>query len=137
MRTFFIPRWLLVVAFTFIFSGQLNAQTLTVTLVGAPDTTGFSVLEQLALEREVMLELSSMGGGSDTLVVEMGTEAGNNTMFLREFALGTTGSFEDGCSLSNTAGLTVGLGRFTGISDFYVRAYLKAAGVGSAISLHN
>lgn len=137
MRPSCIPLSLFVAAITIVFSGQLNAQTLTVTLVGAPDTTGFSVLEQLALEREVMLQLSSMGGGSDTLVVEMGTEAGNNTMFLREFALGTTGSFEDGCSLSNAGGLTVGLGRFTGISDFYVRAYLKPACVGSAISLHN
>ena len=63
-------RLLLCTSVLLLCSVDLWAQTLTVTLVGAPDTTGFSVLEQLALEREVMLELSSMGGGSDTTEIQ-------------------------------------------------------------------
>ena len=123
---------------TFLITGIFaHAQSLEITLVGNPDTTGLSVSEQLALERRAELQLTPLGGGSDTLVVEMGTEVGSYDLFVREFSLAEVGIFEDGSSLFYENGLTVGLGRFTGLSSFFVRTYLKSAGVGSAIFLNN
>jgi hypothetical protein len=115
----------------------VHAQSLTVTLPSGVDTTGLSVNEILSLEHEVVASLTTSGSGSDTLVVELGPEAGSYDLFRREFALSETGTFADGCSLDNSSGLTIGLGKFTGLSEFHVRAYLKSTGVGSATILSN
>lgn len=121
-----------------LFSTQVFSQSLTVTLVGGADTTGMTTTEQLALERSVELQLPFGSGGSDTLVVELGPSVGSYDLMQRRFSLGETGTFDDGCSLeTGGSGLVVGLGSFTGIESFYVRAYLASAGEGSAITLSN
>jgi hypothetical protein len=115
-----------------------NAQSLSVTLVGSPDTSGISGSEWLNLERELTLSLPSVSSGGDTLVVELGPEAGSYDLLTRKFPLGQTGTFVDGCSLNFTAGVAeVGLGSYTGLATFYVRSYLASAGVGTAISVDN
>ena len=123
--------------FIFLFSARAEAQSLTVTLPSGVDTTGLSASEILSLEHAVSASLTLSGSGSDTLVVELGPEAGSYDLFRREFPLSQTGTFADGCSLDNSSGLIVGLGKFTGLSEFHVRAYLKSAGVGSAITINN
>jgi len=115
----------------------VHAQSLTVSLPSGIDTTELSSEEILALEHSVTAWLTLSGSASDTLVVEMGATAGSYDLFRREFPLSQTGTFDDGCSLDNNSGLTVGLGKFTGLSEFHVRAYLKSAGVGSATMLSN
>lgn len=116
----------------------LTAQSLSVTLVGNPDTTGLSTSEQLSLERSVTLNLSGLGSGGDTLVVELGTESGSFDLFSRKFPLNQTGTFEDGCSLNSSGGGTaVGLGRYTGLDTFSVRSYLSSAGVENASIVSN
>ena len=127
---------LLVVICTF-FSSPLFSQSLTIILPSGVDTTGLSASEILSLEHAVSASLTLSGSGSDTLVVELGPEAGSYDLFRREFPLSQTGTFADGCSLDNSSGLTVGLGKFTGLSEFHVRAYLKSAGVGTAVTLSN
>lgn len=116
---------------------SIFAQSLTVSLPSGVDTTELSTGEILALEHSVTASLTLSGSGSDTLVVELGPTAGSYDLFKREFPLGQTGTFDDGCSLDNSSGLTIGLGKFTGLSEFHVRAYLKSAGVGSGIILSN
>lgn len=96
-----------------------------------------SASELLTVEEELELTLASMGSSGDTLVVELGPSAGSYDLFRREFALSQTGTFDDGCSLDNTNGLIVGLGKFTGIETYYVRAYLKSAGVSTAVVVSN
>lgn len=121
-----------------LFSTPGFSQSLTVTLVGSPDTTGLSAPEQLSLERSVTLNLSGLGSGGDTLVVELGTESASFDLFTRKFALNQTGTFEDGCSLTSSGGSTVvGLGSYTGLDSFFVRSYLSSAGVGSASIVSN
>lgn len=126
-------------AFAAIFvCSTVSAQSLSVSLVGSPDTTGMSASEQLALDKSVTLTLSSTGSSGDTLVVELGPSLGNYDLLTRKFPLSQTGTFADGCSLNPSGGgLEVGLGNYTGLSTFYVRAYLSSSGIGSAITVDN
>ena len=115
-------------------TAQSGGATLSVALAQNADTTGMDAAEVQQLERTVKLALSFTGASSDTLVVELGMEVGSYDLLTRRFPLNTTGQFDDGCSLTLTgSGMTVGLGNYTGLSDFYVRAYLSGAGVGSAV----
>ena len=114
------------------------SQSLSVSLSGSPDTTGLSANEIQGLERNLELSLTTAGSASDTLIVELGPSAGSYDLLTRKFALDETGTFSDGCSLNSSGGnLTIGLGSYTGLSTFYVRAYLASAGVGSAITINN
>jgi hypothetical protein len=114
-----------------------QGQTLTVSYVGEPDTAGLSSTELGVLEKSVSLNLPSISSGDDTLVVQLGPSIGMYDLFERRFPLGQTGVFNDGCSLDFSSGANVGLGSFTGISTFHVRAYLSSSGVGSAITVDN
>lgn len=130
-------RFLFVIIFSFS-TFELFAQSLSVSLASGTDTTGLSTIEQLALERSVTLNLSGLGSGGDTLVVELGSESGSYDLFTRRFPLTQTGTFDDGCSLNSSGGLTaVGLGNYTGLDSFFVRSYLSSAGVGSASIVSN
>jgi len=115
------------------------AQSLTVTLPAGVDTTGMDAQQLLTLERSVTL--SGMGFGSvpssDTLVVELGSTEGQYDLFVRRFPLAQTGTFADGCSLTGSGGgLSVGLGSFTGLSTFHVRAYLASVGTAGAVLIN-
>lgn len=119
-------------------SSVLLAQSLTVSLTGNPDTTGLSLSEIQGLERDLQLSLTTAGSASDTLVVELGPSPGSYDLLTRRFPLNQTGTFDDGCSLTSSGGnLTIGLGSYTGLSTFYVRAYLSSAGVGTAVTASN
>lgn len=119
-------------------SSKLFAQSLNISLVGSPDTSGLSASEIQGLERNLELSLTAAGSASDTLVVELGPSAGSFDLLTRRFPLNQTGTFADGCTLSSSGGnLTIGLGSYTGLSTFYVRAYLASAGVGSAVTVNN
>lgn len=116
------------------------AQSLTISLPAGVDTTGMDAQQLLTLERTVTL--TGMGFGSapssDTLVVELGSTEGQYDMFVRRFPLGETGTFADGCSLSGSGGgLTVGLGSFTGLSTFHLRAYLASVGTAGAVLIND
>lgn len=134
-HTFFL---LTVTCACWFFGQNAYSQSLNVSLQGTPDTTGMSSTEVASLERSVQLTLSSSGSSSDTLVVELGPSSGNYDLLTRKFPLSQTGIFADGCSLNASGGgLEVGLGNYTGLSTFYVRAYLSSAGIGSAITIDN
>ena len=114
------------------------SQSLNVSLAGSPDTTGLSASEIQGLERNLELSLTTAGSASDTLIVELGPSAGSYDLLTRRFPLNQTGTFPDGCSLSSSGGnLTIGLGSYTGLFTFYIRAYLASAGVGSAVTVNN
>lgn len=113
------------------------AQSLTVSYVGEPDTLGLSTVELSVLPKAVVIDMPSLSAGSDTLVVQLGSSSGEYDLFERNFPLSQTGTFADGCSLVFASGATVGLGSFTGLSTFYVRAYLTSSGVGSAVMFDN
>ena len=125
---------LMLVAFCVISSPSFG-QTLTVSYPSDVDTTGLDASTLLSLEKDVILNLSSSGGSSDTLVVELGPEAGSYDLLTRKFALNQTGTFDDGCSLETaTGGLTVGLGTYTGLAIFHVRTYFASAGESTAVT---
>lgn len=110
------------------------AQTLSVTYPAEADTTGMDGIMLLSLEKQLVLTLNSSGASSDTLVIEVGPEAGSYDLLQRKFPLSQTGTFDDGCFLeSSTGDLTVGLGTYTGLATFHVRAYLASTGESSAV----
>lgn len=128
----FLP--LLLVVMGCLGSSGLFGQSLTVELVGSSDTTGFSVSEYLSMERSVVLSLPLMGSATDTLIVELGPTSDSYDLFVRRFPLGQTGTFDDGCSLTLSGeGVNIGLGNFTGLSTFYVRACLASTGLNSVV----
>jgi hypothetical protein len=125
---------LMLVALSVINSPSFG-QSLTATYPTDIDTAGLDSGTLLSLEKQVVLNLSSSGGSSDTLIVELGPEAGSYDLLQRKFPLSQTGTFDDGCSLeSSTGGLTIGLGTYTGLSSFHVKAYLASAGESTAVT---
>lgn len=119
----------------FAFTISAHGQSIDVSFIDDPDTTLMSSTDILSLERKVTLSLPAVSSGSDTLIIELGSEEGVYDLFERSFPLNQTGAFADGCSLVFASGATVGLGSFTGLSTFYVRAYLTSSGVGSAVMI--
>lgn len=137
MRTLhLIFLWVMPVVGMYLIPTRATAQSLTVSLPAGVDTTGMDGQQLLTLERSVTLSGVGFGSApsSDTLVVELGSTEGQYDLFVRRFPLGETGTFADGCSLSGSGGgLTVGLGSFTGLSTFHVRAYLASVGTAGAV----
>lgn len=111
-------------------------QGLTIGMPQHVDTTGMSPTEWRSVEKTVSFTLPNTGSSSDTLVVEMGDQPGVFELFERLFPLSETGVFNDGASLEvSSNGLAVGLGAFTGVENFHVRAYLRSTGIGGAAVL--
>lgn len=99
-----------------------EAQTIQITSTCTADTTGIPIEVVPSLDHRIDISFSSsiLSGQSD-FRVGIGAEQGDESALSRLFSTSESGTFDDGCSLTNNGGtLNLCLGVYSGMGDFHV-----------------
>ena len=99
-----------------------EAQSIQITSTCTADTVGVPSDAIPMLDHRIDISFpSSILSGQTNFRIGMGTEQGDESALKKAFSTGETGTFDDGCSLTNSGGnLNLCLGTYSGMGDFHI-----------------